>query len=127
MLAAACVAAAGLFGCERRSVPSPYMLVVGRIESIQADKSQFVLRAAEAGDARDEREIVTCFLPGDAELYVDDRLASVEDLLAGDEVEVLGYADADPRNERFVVAFANIRRGTVFREDPPDAPVPSTP
>ncbi len=101
------------------------MLLAGRIESIQSDKSQFVLRPAEPDDAAGESLLVTCFLPGDAEVYIDDRLALADELRGGDEIEVLGYADADPRSERFVVAFANIRRGAVVREGSPRAP--STP
>jgi len=126
-LACAALVAAGLLGCERRSAPSPYMLLGGRIESIQADKSQFVLRPAEHDDAGGESLLVTCFLPGDAEVYIDDRLAPADELRGGDEIEVLGYADADPRSERFVVAFANIRRGAVVREGSPGAPTTPTP
>ncbi len=114
----ALVLAVALGGCRGASGPEQHEALLGAVESMQPDTAQITLRIAESRGPWSEPTRVTCLLTNDAEVYVNDRYAGLEEVRIGDTVELIGYRDPNPRTERFIVCLARIARNE------PAPPVP---
>ncbi len=104
--------------CRDEEPPRRFSVYSGTVQSVQVDAGELTVRvpAAAAGDAGADE--LSCVVTRDSELYVNDRFAGLVEIAPGDEVELIGHADPNPRLERFVVSFAYVNHPL------PPAPVP---
>jgi hypothetical protein len=112
-------------GCEQRGKPQHYETLTGRVLGRQTDTGELSVSVPRRIPGKPAEQTVFCVVTKDSEIYVNDMLRSMEAIDVNDAIELVGYYDSDPRQERFVVSFAYIDR----RELPPplpDLPPPPT-
>lgn len=103
-------------GCKRPAAAHRYESLDGAVDERNSETGDLRIRIIPPSGGK-QRSIL-CQVTDDSEIYVNDRLASIESIKAGDVIRVVGYRDPNPRLERFVVAFARINRP----QTPPAAP-----
>lgn len=119
-----CLGALGLLGgCERAAAPRLYQTLAGWVVARHAGTGELLVRVGGSGPAREQT--VFCVVTKDSEIYVNDMFTTIEAVRIGDAIEVVGYPDPDPRQERFVVSCARIERD-LPAPPIPDLPPPST-
>ncbi len=101
-------AAALSAGCKRSAVAHRYESLDGTVDERNIETGDLRIRIAAA--SRGEQRSILCQVSHDSEIDINDRLASIESIEAGDAIRVVGYRDPNPRLERFVVTFARINR-----------------
>jgi hypothetical protein len=99
--AAACVA-----GCEDRPSPSHYSVLAGNVVACRTDTGELRVHASRRTAEGPREETFHCLLTRDSEVYIDDRLSSIEEIQLGDAVELVGRWERGPQLERFAVSFA---------------------
>ncbi len=113
-------------GCRKPSTPSDYTVLAGTVESLRAETTcELTVRPGRRWSGHIKTATISCLLTNDAEIYVNDRFSSFAAIAIGDEVELIGYRESNPRGERFVVAFAYITRNEPL-PGPPDLSPPTT-
>ncbi len=123
--ALALLAVCGSSGCERRPPPSRFDVLTGTVAGLRADTGELTVRTGlERPDGIDDQN-VTCLITSDAEVYINDKFSSIAEIDIGDDVQLIGYVDPDPRTERFLVSLARISRSAAL-PPPPDLPIPTS-
>lgn len=94
-------------GCERSPGAPSYQAVGGVVEACQLETGELTVRTA-AREARNNDERLHCVITKDTEIYVNDRFTMIQDIEVGDRVELIGYRDPSPQQERYVVTYAYV-------------------
>ena len=92
-------------GCERSVGAPTYQAVGGVVEACQLETGEMTVRLT-GREARSSEEKLHCVITKDSEIYVNDRFTKLQDIEVGDRVELIGYRDPSPQQERFVVTYA---------------------
>jgi hypothetical protein len=95
-------------GCDRQTTPSRYSVVLGDVTACQNDIGEITVAVVRRGGQEATGETLHCTVTGDSEIYVDDRLGTLNDVQPGVRVELIGYRDPNPAIDRFTVTFATI-------------------
>lgn len=111
-------------GCDRSRPPHEYSVIVGSVESLSTANGDLTVRFARGTGEQADGEIVHCQVTRDSEVYIDDRFSALDEIRVGDAIEVVGYRDANPRIDPFVVTFAYVDRTLPA---PPEPPFPLAP
>jgi len=111
-----------LTGCRQQSPPVDFESFIGTVEGVRPDTGLLVVRVNRPTTLRQSDERITCLVPGDAEIYVNDRFSRFEAIEIGDTVELVGYIERVSRAQRFVVSSASISRNV-----PPPPPLELAP
>lgn len=112
----------GSSGCERRPPPRRFDVLTGTVAGLRADTGELTVHTGlERPDGINDQN-VTCLITSDAEVYINDKFSSIAEINIGDDVELIGYVDPDPRTERFLVSLARISRSAAL-PPPPDLPI----
>jgi len=115
-------------GCDKPPPRAHYNVLSGKVTACHTDTGELTVRAARRTPEGPIEETVYCLLTRDAEIYVNDKVSSIEEIQLGDAVELVGRRDPDPRVERFIVSFAYLDH-PLPPPSPPDltpAPAPAT-
>lgn len=95
-----------LCGCPQ-SAPGPrYSTLAGVVVASSADLGELTM-APTPGEA-DAR--IVCIVTDDAEVYINDQFARLDQIQIGDAVELVGYRDQRHPVDRFVVSIAEVHR-----------------
>lgn len=105
-----------LAGCQPPPARHTYAVLAGEVLSCHPRTGELTMRAA--GALRRGDDTVYCVLTQDSEIYINDRFSAIDAISIGDSIELVGYRDARPPLERFVVSFAHVARAE------PMAPAP---
>ena len=97
-----------LSGCDRESGRQDYRALSGVVTERRPDTGELSGPFKAAGER--EPSIVSCLITRDSEVYINDRLGSIEDVRVGDRIAVIGYYEPDPQPARFVISYGRIRR-----------------
>ncbi|MEP0846535.1 MAG: hypothetical protein HRF50_06885 [Phycisphaerae bacterium] len=111
-------------GCDRARPPHEYSVIVGTVESLTTANGDLTVRFTRETGTQADAPIVHCQVTRDSEVYIDDRFSALDEIRVGDAIEVVGYRDANPRIDPFVVTFAYVDRTLPA---PPEPPIPLTP
>lgn len=101
---ASLLAAALLSGCQSPPPPPKYAFVTGLVTGCRPDTGEVSVDWLARG--AQEPTTLVAHVNEHSELYIDDRLAPLAELHAGDEVELQVYRDQDV----YVVTTARVRR-----------------
>ena len=93
-------------GCERQQVPDHYSLLAGKIVACHTDTGELHVRGLRRTEDGPAEYTLYCLITRDSEIYINDRVSSIEDIQIGDAVELVGRRDAVSDADRFIVAFA---------------------
>jgi hypothetical protein len=99
-------AVAGVAGCEDRPAPHRYGVLAGNVVTCRTDTGELAVRGSRRGAGAPDEQTFHCLITSDSEIYMNDKLSSIEDIQLGDAVELVGWWDQTPQLERFVVSFA---------------------
>jgi hypothetical protein len=102
-------------GCSKQEPRSEYQIFSGTVKAADVETGELFVRFERSPQSGQTGRDIPCVATKDSEIYINDRFASVQDIVLGDAVELVGYRDAD----RFVVSFA-----TIVRPEPPP-PLPA--
>ena len=97
-------------GCERGSRGQQYETETGVVTQRHTSTGEITVSSDRPGDA--ERPFISCIITRDSEIYVDDRLSSIEDVRIGDRIAMVGYREQAPGLEHFIVSYGRIRRSS---------------
>ncbi len=114
---ACAVAVVMLSGCGRESRRQDYRTLTGVVTERRADTGELSVSFKAAGER--EPSIVSCLMTRDSEVYINDRLGSIEDVRIGDILAIIGYYEPDPEPARFVISYGRIRRPSSSSSSPP--------
>lgn len=101
-------AVAFLGGCQPPPAKHVYSALAGEVLSCHPRTGELTVRAT--GATRRGDDTVYCVLTQDSEIYINDRFSTIDSIAIGDTLELVGYRDARPPLERFVVTFAYLTR-----------------
>ncbi len=113
------------FGCGRKEPTNRHDVLAGTVQSLRPDMGQLTVHATTPRPEPDSNPNVQCLLSSDAEVYINDKFSTSDAIVVGDNVELIGYLDPDPRAERFVVCLVYIARSEPL-PPAPDLAAPST-
>ena len=107
-------------GCGGSPGTPRYETLTGVVIACKAETGELLVRTGMLGEAAETQ----CQVTRDSELYINDGLAQIEELRAGDAVELIGYRDDNASIARFVVSRANVSRAVRWPKPPvaPDDP-----
>ncbi len=105
-LAALAGLAAGvlLVGCSERQPLPHYTLLSGRVVARHVDTGELVVKGARPKDPPGTQKTFNCLVTPGSEIYINDKLCSLEDIQLGDEVELIGWKDRESQPPRFVIS-----------------------
>ena len=107
LMAGLAVAWAGLTaGCGGSPGTPRYETLTGVVVTCKPEMGELLVRVVLSGESAE----VPCQVTRDSELYINDGLAQIEEIRAGDAVELIGYRDDNASIARFVVSAANVAR-----------------
>ncbi len=116
-VALACaIAVIMLSGCDRESRRQDYRTLTGVVTERRPDTGELSGPFKAPGER--EPSIVSCLMTRDSEVYINDRLGSIEDVRIGDRIAVIGYYEPDPEPARFVISYGRIRRSSSSSSPP---------
>jgi len=120
-----CPAVSGLWlcGCDEKIPRTHFKVISGTVVACHADTGELRVRAQTPPASADET--IYCVVTRDAEIYVNDRFSSINEIQLGDGVELVGYHDPEEQANRFVVSFANIDHPSSSAPAPVLAPAPA--
>ena len=123
LLAIVCAA-----GCDKPRPRARYTVLSGKVVACHTDTGELSVRVSRRRPEGPTEETIYCLITRDAEIYVNDKVSSIDEIQLGDAVELVGRRDADPQLERFVVSFAYFDRPLPPppRPDLTPPPVPDT-
>ncbi len=105
--------------CREDEPPRHFSVFSGTVQSVQVDAGGLTVRLTNAPGSTDApANDLSCVVTRDSEIYVNDRCAGLAEIAPGDEVELIGHSDLNPRLERFMVSFAYVDHPL------PPAPIP---
>ncbi len=108
-VALSCVVAVVLLsGCDRDPRRQNYRTLSGVVTERRPDTGELSGPFKAPGER--EPSMVSCLMTRDSEVYVNDRLGSIQDVRVGDHMAVIGYYEPDPQPARFVISYGRIRR-----------------
>jgi hypothetical protein len=102
--------AAALTGCERSTAPSYFSVLRGAVRSVNQETGELSVDAVRRTSRGESITTEYCLLTKDSEIYINDRFASIGQLMIGDQVELIGCRDATAGVDRFHVTYAQINR-----------------
>jgi hypothetical protein len=82
-------------GCSRKSPQSEYQAFGGTVRAIDVASGELFVRADERVRGWRPNRDVPCVVTKDTEVYLNDRFVQLADVWVGDQVELVGYRDAD--------------------------------
>lgn len=94
-------------------------MLAGRVVLCKPDTGEIVVSVTVGVTGENRARELPCQVTRDSELYINDRLVTIEELQTGDAVELIGYHDANASIARFVISTASIGRDVRW-PDPPD-------
>lgn len=101
LLATLCAA-----GCDKPLPRARFTVLSGKVLACHTDTGELSVRVSRRRPEGPTEETIYCLITRDAEIYVNDKVSSIEEIQLGDAVELVGRRDPDPQTERFVVSFA---------------------
>ena len=101
LLATLCAA-----GCDKPLPRARFTVLSGKVVACHTDTGELSVRVSRRRPEGPTEETIYCLITRDAEIYVNDKVSSIEEIQLGDAVELVGRRDPDPQTERFVVSFA---------------------
>ena len=104
--------------CSRQAPSNRHEELSGIVEALQPETGRLTLRNTGTRPEPADDQKVSCLLTNDTEIYINDRVRSLDAIQVGDTIELFGYRDPNPRAERFIVRMAYIARN----EAPPPEP-----
>ena len=122
-------------GCEQHSSGREYRILRGAITSMNNETGELVIEtnvadrpatedAAAAADRNPRLARTTryfCDVTKISEIYINDQLRRMAELVVGDHVEIVVSREGDTPMERFTVAFVYVNRD-LPRASPPQLP-----
>jgi len=99
-------AVAGAAGCEDQPAPNRYSVLAGNVVACHTDTGGLGVRGSRRTAEGPSEQTFHCLITRDSEIYMNDKLGSIEEIQLGDAVELVGWWDRSTRLERFVVSFA---------------------
>jgi hypothetical protein len=112
--------------CRRQTFSNNYEALTGVVLNVRTDTSELTVRPVEPAPERADAAGLLCLLTNDAEVYINDRYASVNAIAVNDAVELVGYREENARGERFVVCLAQITRPAAAPVEPDLSPRATT-
>lgn len=112
-------------GCERYSAPSYFSVLRGAVRSVNQETGDLSVDAVRRTSRGESITTEYCLLTKDSEIYINDRFASIGQLLIGDQVELIGCRDATAGVDRFHVTYAHFNRPMPPAPSPLNAAVAS--
>ncbi|MBU0637410.1 MAG: hypothetical protein KKB50_00980 [Planctomycetes bacterium] len=112
-------------GCDKHSSPNGYEAIAGVVGTSDAEAGELSLRIATEGRVGPEAQTVFCVVNNHTEIYVNDKLSTIEAIGVGDAIEVIGCHDSSAGLKRFLVSFAYIDRAEPL-PPPPDLSTPTS-
>ena len=129
MRAAALSVPVCLFSCDEPPPVPHYAVLAGQVVACHTDTGELSIKTTRRGLDEPAEDTVYCLITRDAEIYVNDKFSTIDEIQLGDDVELIGRRDPDPQSDRFVINFAYFDHPL---PDPPQpefspAPTPDTP
>jgi hypothetical protein len=112
-------------GCGRPVPTNRHDVLAGTVHSLRPDMGQLTVHTTAPRPELGSNPNLQCLLSSDAEVYINDKFSTSDAIVVGDNVELIGYMDPDPRAERFVVCLVYIARSEPLPPSP-DLTAPST-
>ncbi len=105
-------------GCGGSPGTPRYETLTGVVIACKAETGELLVRTGMLGTETE------CQVTRDSELYINDGLAQIEEIRAGDAIELTGYRDDNASIARFVVSRADVSRAVRWPKPPvaPDGP-----
>lgn len=97
-------------GCGRQTPANRHDVLAGSVQSVHAETGQLTVRQSFPRPEIGDNPTVSCLLSSDAEVYINDKFSAIDAIVAGDNIELIGYRDPNPRAERFLVSLVHITR-----------------
>ncbi len=97
-------------GCGRGSHGQRYETETGVVTQRQTNTGEITVSSDRPRNA--ERPSISCIITRDSEIYVDDRLSSIEDVRIGDRIAMVGYREQEPGLEHFIISYGRIQRSS---------------
>ena len=113
-------------GCDDPPPGAHYSVIAGKVLACHSDTGDLRIRATRLVSETPTDETMYCIITGESEIYVNDKLSTMDEIQLGDEVELIGHRDPDPRTRRFVVSFAYLDHSLPPPAPPVFAPAPAT-
>lgn len=115
-----------LAGCDDPPSETHYSVFAGKVVACHADTGELRVRMLRAGPEGSSEETIYCVVTRESEIYVNDKLSTMNEIQLGDEIELIGHRDPDPQTRRFVVSFAYLDHRLPAPAPPVFAPAPAT-
>lgn len=97
-------------GCGRGSHGQRYETETGVVTQRQTNTGEITVSSDRPRNG--ERPSISCIITRDSEIYVDDRLSSIEDVRIGDRIAMVGYREQEPGLEHFIISYGRIQRSS---------------
>lgn len=97
-------------GCDRGSSGQKYETETGVVTQRHTSTGEIAVSSDRPGKAA--RPFISCIITRDSEIYVDDRLSSIEDVRIGDRIAMVGYREQEPGLEHFIISYGRIQRSS---------------
>ena len=97
-------------GCDRDSRGQQYETETGVVTQRYTNTGEIAVSSDRPRNA--ERPFISCIITRDSEIYVDDRLSSIEDVRIGDRITMVGYREQEAGLEHFIISYGRIRRSS---------------
>jgi hypothetical protein len=94
-------------GCGRAPSTQHYKAISGSVMGCKPDTGEVIVRVMGRDAVYQD---VVCQVTRDSELFINDRLAGIEEIRLGDTVDLIGYNDVSASIARFVVSSASVVR-----------------
>ncbi|MCG3127864.1 MAG: hypothetical protein CHACPFDD_02736 [Phycisphaerae bacterium] len=105
-----------LCGCARQTGTQQFDGLSGVVVETRPEAGEMTIRVSTSRGSGERT--FRCMVTQESEIYVDDVLSRLEDVIAGDAVRLLGRRDVSSTSPAIVVSYARIAR---------DGPRPSPP
>jgi len=103
-------------GCEPGPSSPHYTVLRGVVLSCHPETGDLSIHPTGTSSRWPADAQAPCIVTKASEVYINDRFSSMAEIRLGAEVELVGYRDANPPLERFVVTYAYV--------DQPEPPAP---
>ncbi|MBI5864525.1 MAG: hypothetical protein HZB38_08465 [Planctomycetes bacterium] len=100
------IAAAALPACSPPAAPNHFSVLTGVVKSCNRETGDLTVESVRRTRRAEATVAEYCVITKDTEIFINEQCAGLDRIQIGDEVELIGYREATPPNDRFVVVSA---------------------
>lgn len=107
-----------LVACDDARTVRQYDVIQGAVAGVHVDTGEISVEFMPPGPGAKSR-VLSCVVTRDTELYLNDRITSLDRIATGDLIQIVGTRDPDPRLDRLAINTAYVARDEPAAPNPP--------